>query len=124
MGRERKRALIRKQAGRGVKSMGRTGVVRYSQTKRHDPHEAAAIQFAKNVAKFLKKERQQKHFDTLTVVAEPHFLGKLKLAMSLELKKTVHEWIRKDLQKTPQSQLIKFLMPTKAKKNESIPLDW
>ncbi len=121
LGRERTRALIRKQAGMGVKSMGRTGFVRYSQTKRHDPHEEAAIQFSKEIAKFLKKQSQEKNFTSLTIVAEPHFLGKMKSSMEPSLQKMVVKWVKKDLEKTPKSQLPKFLLPNRKKVSVEIP---
>ena len=112
LGRERKRVLIRKQAGEMVKSLGR-GLVRYSENKRHDPHEEAALQFAREVANFLKSEHRQMHFRSLTVVAEPHFYGKLKDALEPKFLEHVTEWIKKDLLKTPKKELVHFLLPTK-----------
>ncbi len=109
LGRERNRALIRKQAGRGMKSVGR-GTVHYSETKRHDPHEEASIQFAKEITQYLKKENQRKKFKSLTIAAEPHFLGKIRSSMDEELQSLVTEWINKDFQKIPPSQLPKRLM--------------
>ncbi|MGE3757206.1 MAG: host attachment protein, partial [Pseudobdellovibrionaceae bacterium] len=105
LGRERNRALIRKQAGRGIKSMGRVATVYYSQTKRHDPHEEAALQFSREIAKFLEVEKQKKSVGSLTIVAEPHFLGKIKNSLSPDVKKIVVGWIKKDLQKKSQEDL-------------------
>jgi protein required for attachment to host cells len=115
LGHERNRTLIKKQAGRGVKSVGRMGSVHYSETKKHDPHEEAVLQFAREFTNFLKMERQQGNFSLLTVVAEPHFLGKIRSAMGEKEKKLVIQWIKKDLQKAPQLQLLKVLLPENKK---------
>ncbi len=112
LGRERSRALIKKEAGHGTKSIGRTGSVYYTEVKRHDPHEDAAIQFAKEIAHFLKSEYTKKKFNSLTVVAEPRFLGKIRSAMEPVVQATVIDWIKKDLQKIPQKKLAHFLLPT------------
>lgn len=111
LGTEKRRSLIKKQAGRGVKSIGHFGSVSYSLQKRHDPHEEAMIQFARELAKFLESERLKKNFESLTVAAEPHLLGKIKAEMSAALKESVSTWIKKDLQKTPQKDLVGFLLP-------------
>ncbi len=81
LGRERNRALVGKQAGHGVKSMGRAGAVRYSEPKRHEPHELAASQFARQIVQFLEEEKKKRNYESLTVIAEPHFLGKLRSEM-------------------------------------------
>ncbi len=111
LGMSKRRALIRKDAGRGVKSIGRVGFVSYSQPKRHDPHEEAIIQFAKEVSQYLESERLKKNFESLTLIAEPHFLGRIKAEMSNDLLSSVTNWIRKDLQKTPQKKIADFLLP-------------
>lgn len=119
LGTVKKRALIKKEAGRGVKSMGRVGSVSYSQPKRHDPHEEAVIQFARQISQFLESERLKKRFDSLTVVAEPHLLGKIRAELSAQLRSSVTDWIKKDLQKTPQKNLVDFLLP-KTQKSTSV----
>lgn len=111
LGTEKRRALVKKHAGRGVKSIGRIGSVSYSMPNRHDPHEQALIQFARELAQFLKSEKFKRNFESLTVVAEPHFLGKIKAEMRADLRKSVTKWIKKDLQKTPQKDLVGFLLP-------------
>lgn len=110
LGEVKKRELIRKQAGHGTKSIGRVGSVHYSETKRHDPHEEAVIQFAKMVAKFLEEEKLKKSFQSLSVIAEPHFLGKIRAELTRDLKGLVTQWIKKDLQKTPQKKLVELLL--------------
>jgi protein required for attachment to host cells len=111
LGRLRNRELIRKQAGRGTRSMGSAGSHHHSETKRHDPHEQAAIQFARELVRYLEIERQHKKFKSLTIVAEPHFLGKIKAEMGAKLTQTIESWIQKDLLKTPQNELTEFLLP-------------
>lgn len=112
LGSVKKRDLIRKEAGRGAKSVGgRLGSTHYTEGKKHDPHEEAEIQFAKEIAQFLDSERLKNSFESLTVVAEPHFLGKLKAEMSDKLQESVTDWIKKDLQKTPQNELADFILP-------------
>lgn len=101
LGSEKKSTLIKKQAGKGVKTIGNTGTIHYSNLKRLDPHEEAIIQFAKSVSKFLEEKKVKKSFDSLTIVAEPHLLGRLKSEMSNDLLSTVSSWLKKDLQKTP-----------------------
>jgi protein required for attachment to host cells len=108
IGRERKRALIRKEAGRGTKMAGR-GVVHFRTTKRSDPHEEAAIQFAAEVADYLKTERRKKSFDLLTVVAEARFLGKMKSALGEKFIRSGVDWVKKDLQKSRVKELSEAL---------------
>ncbi len=106
LGRVRSHELIKKQAGRGVKSSGRMGAVHYSETKRHDPHEEAAKEFANQISNFLDLERQKSKFKFLSLAAEPKFLGKLKAAMGKRLEESVVEWINKDLEKAPQEKIL------------------
>ena len=111
LGSVKRRDLIKKEAGQGVKSVGHVGGAHYSQPKRHDPHEEAVVQFAKQVSKFLEGERLKKNFKSLAIVAEPNLLGKLRAEMATDLKNSVTDWIKKDLQKTPKKELVNFLLP-------------
>ncbi len=125
LGREKKSALIRKQAGSGIKSNGRLGAVHYSESKRHDPHDQAALQFAREVVQFLDGERLHRNFETLTVVAEPHFLGKLKAKMKSKTEASVIDWIKKDLQKIPVNKLPEILkLKQKKRQNPKPPKIW
>ncbi len=118
LGTEKRRALIRKQAGHGVKSVGHLGSVSYSLPKRHDPHEDALDQFARKLAQFLESEKLKKNFESLTIVAAPHLLGKIKAEMRADLRASVTKWIKKDLQKTPQKALVGFLLPRVSRSTE------
>ncbi|OFZ28329.1 MAG: hypothetical protein A2622_04295 [Bdellovibrionales bacterium RIFCSPHIGHO2_01_FULL_40_29] len=119
LGGEKRRALIRKQAGQGVKSIGHIGSIHYSVPKRHDPHEDAVIQFAREITQFLEKEKLKKSFESLSIIAEPHLLGKIRTEMSDDLKTSVTHWIKKDLQKTPKNKLVGILLPKESQKTAS-----
>lgn len=108
LGRERNRALFRKQAGMGFSSQGQ-GSVRFFRNHRSNPHEEAASQFAREICKFLENGRQKKLYMTLAVFAEPHFMGKLRAHLDPKVKKRVSQWEKKDLQKTSRVELPKFL---------------
>ncbi len=112
LGNVKKRDLIKKPAGRGVKSIGHTGSINYSIPKRHDPHEDAITQFSRELARFLEGEKLKRSFDSISVIAAPHLLGKVKAEMSPALKKYVTNWIKKDLQKCPPHKLSHFLIPS------------
>ncbi len=115
LGRVRNRNLINRQAGMAIKTFGSTGAVRYLKTKEFDPHDAAATEFAQKIVKLLERSRQKKDFETLTIVAEPGFLGKIRSAMGPQLKNHVVKWVKKDLQKTPIIEIPKLLLPKKKK---------
>lgn len=83
----------------------------YSEPKRHNSHDEAATDFAKELVHHLEEEFEKHNYKTLTIVAEPHFLGKIRSAMDSKMLRLVNDWIRKDLEKTPQSQLPKHLFP-------------
>ena len=67
--------------------------------------EASAIPFAKQVVSFLDKAHTLKRFKTLTVAAEPHFLGKFREVMKPQLESLVKNWLKKDLLKIPKAEL-------------------
>ena len=110
LGQEKPRALVRKQSGRSVKSLGGAGVVRYSERKLQNPMDEVYTQFAKNIVAFLQKEQLKNNFSSLTVVAESKFLGKIRSSMKSDLKKSVKDWMKKDLQKIPRKELEGFLL--------------
>ena len=108
----RNRDMVRRQAGMGIRSAG-VGGTPYSEKQRSDPHEEAAYQFAKEIMKFLDSEKRQKNFETITIIAEPRFLGKLRSAMSKNLSRVVLEWVQKDLLKEPLKRLTQDLLSLK-----------
>jgi protein required for attachment to host cells len=57
-------------------------------------HEAES--FAKDISGFLLKALQEKRFQKLTLIAEPKFLGALRMYMDPQLKPLVGQEINKD----------------------------
>lgn len=69
------------------------------------PEEASALSFAKELANYLDKEYQAKNFQSLSIAAEPHFMGKIRESLNPRISELVLHWIKKDLQKVPMYQL-------------------
>ncbi len=110
LGTTKTRDLLHQEKGMGVKSLGHHGIAaRYAETKRRDPHEEAAEQFAKEVVVFLQKELIKKSFQDLTIVAEPHFIGKLRSVMDQKIESCVARWVRKDLRHVTRTRLADIL---------------
>jgi len=95
----RRRDLLRKQEGLSFRSSGRTGTFRSARPLRSDPLEEAASQFAREITKFLDQERKKKKFESLTIAAEPKFMGKIRAHMKAPTERRVLKWLRKDLDK-------------------------
>lgn len=102
---EKNRALSRHKPSVSVRSVGNGKSARGTSSKKIEPREEAAIQFAKQIAKELDKLRKEKRFESLTIVAEPKFLGKLRSSLSAPTTKRVVEWRGADLGKVPLTQL-------------------
>lgn len=115
LGEVKRGLLFHKQAGRGIRNVGSRGTVHYLDSLRSDPKEEAIVQFAREIAKFLDLELRRKSYKTLTIIAEPHFLGKLKPEMGDSVTESVTNWLHKDLQKTPPRKLAEFLIVDEAK---------
>lgn len=107
----RRHDLVKKTSGRGVKAAGRDFLVRFTETSRQDPLEQASLQFAKKINHFLEQERSARAYTSLSIAAEPHFLGQLRSTMRPIIMRSVRRWIRKDLQKVPVERLAFFLSP-------------
>lgn len=124
LGRVKNRELIKKNSGMGITASGGKSSLFYSEAKRQTPHDDAAKDFARQIIQYLEAEFEKHNYKTLTIVAEPHFLGKIRLTMDSKMLRLVNTWIRKDLEKTPQSQLPKHLFPkNKLVRIESVPPD-
>jgi protein required for attachment to host cells len=88
LGREKNRAMTTDKPGLAEKN----------------PHEDAAVGFAKRIARYLHVKNSQNRFDELVIAAEPKMLGRLKA----ELDKTVAakvRWWAKDLGKIPDADI-------------------
>ncbi len=68
-----------------------------------------AEKFAKKIIKILKRAHAEKKFQSLTVCAEPKFLGKLKTHSKNELSKLNIQWIAKDIEKGSTEEIFEHL---------------
>lgn len=76
----------------------------HSMTGEKDPHEESAVDFAKEVDEFLRKEMNRNQFDQLVVAAEPKMMGRLKSSMDKQLLKRT-QWVPKDFGKLKTHEL-------------------
>jgi protein required for attachment to host cells len=59
------------------------------------PHEDAAVMFAKRLSEYFRKAHATNRFDTLTIVAEPKMLGRVKSEFHKTMRSCT-EWVGKD----------------------------
>ncbi|MEK6555937.1 MAG: host attachment protein [Bdellovibrionota bacterium] len=116
LGRLRNKSLARHKPGMGLKSVGRSGAVRYSESQKTAPHEIVANDFAKRIMRSLGLSIRKGNYNTLTIVAEPHFLGKLRAGIPRALINTDIKWLKKDLNKLPDQELETALLKFKSAK--------
>ena len=109
VGKERNRDLHGKTPGVSVRSGPHGAGITHMEGEKMSPHEEAAVVFAKQIDDFLDLSRKNNHFKFLTVVAEPHFLGKIRSAMNPHVLKTVVDWIEKDLSGASERDLPEVL---------------
>ncbi len=64
-----------------------------------NPKEVEAQKFARELAGRLELRLNQRTFDELVVVADPHFLGLLRAAVSRNVERHVTAWLHKDFTK-------------------------
>ncbi len=98
LGREHNRAMTSDKPGmnRG-KSFSKSGL--HAMAKENSPHEDALQVFAKKLVEDLHHDLEEKNVKSLTLIAEPHLLGKLRLLMGRKNINGLHlKWITKDLQ--------------------------
>ncbi len=98
LGREHNRTMTTDKPGmnRG-KLFSRSGL--HAMAKENSPHEDALQVFAKKLVETLCHDANEKNVMQLTLIAEPHLLGKLRLLMEKkEIKGLDLKWINKDLQ--------------------------
>lgn len=87
-------ALKSDKPGRAFDHMGGQ---RHAMGTPVDPKEQVAIRFAKQVVEQLESDRHQGRFDSLCVVAPPHFLGLLRGHMGNGLTRAVRGEVTNDL---------------------------
>ncbi len=98
LGREHNRAMTSDKPGmnRG-KAFSGSGL--HAMAKENSPHEDALQVFAKKLVEDLYHDLGEKKVKSLTLIAEPHLLGKLRLLMEKKEIKDLHlKWLNKDLQ--------------------------
>ena len=117
LGREHNRAMTTDKPGmnRG-KVLSGSGL--HAMAKKNSPHEDALIAFAKKLVDDLFHEPEMKKVKYLTLIAEPHLLGKLKrLVRKKDTKGLDLKWIIKDFQNVSvegiSDHLKKYLPPLK-----------
>lgn len=79
--------------------------------KPQSPTERVAQEFAKKVSEFLEGSRQKSLFDDLVLIADPHFLGRLRGSFTKKLRQCVSKEIVKDLGAATASDIKNRLWP-------------
>lgn len=95
--RKKESELDSDRPGKGASSASKN--VRHSLDKHNNKHEVVAVKFSKKIAEALSKGAQEKRFDELVLVAEPHFLGLLRDQVPLRLRPLIkyevhHEYLQ------------------------------
>lgn len=75
----------------------------------HTPKEIEANRFAATIAAQLEHTHNLKQFQTLTIIAPPHFLGLLESHFSKGLKTVIHKTIAKNMVNRSKRDLEEFL---------------
>lgn len=109
LGREHNRAMTSDKPGmnRG-KSYSGSGL--HAMAKENSPHEYALQVFAKKLVNALWHDVNEKKIKRLTLIAEPHLLGKLRLLLERKEIQGLHLiWVNKDLQNSSIEDISNFL---------------
>ena len=85
-GRLRSQAINADRPGRSFES---AGAKRHAMTREVDPKKQEAIVFAQSVADHLENARRKEEVARLVLIAAPEFLGLLRDAMTVELRRLV-----------------------------------
>jgi protein required for attachment to host cells len=107
LGRAKNRELTDGKPGQaGGKFAGSSGV--HNLTGEKNPHEEAAVQFAKRMTRFFEEQLNLHRFDDLLLIAEPKMLGRLKIEMNTPLANRT-KCLAKDLGKVNPVDLKKII---------------
>ena len=87
------------------RSFDSAGQGRHAMQSGSDPHEYEQTVFANDIAKLLDRNREQKAFDQIVIVAPPKMLGALRHALDKATSQLVIGEINKDLTKLPVREL-------------------
>ncbi len=114
LGREKNKVLRTDKPGWGKAQYSRSAGI-HSMSGEKDPHEEAAVQFARTLSRFLERESEADRYDDLMIVAEPKMLGRIRSFLAPHLSERVH-WMKKDLGHLSDYQIGKKLeMPSERK---------
>jgi protein required for attachment to host cells len=94
--------------GRSVDSHG----TRHALVQEQEPAAHVAELFSKHLARLLDDGRLQRRYDQLVLVAEPHFLGILRAALSAETAALVTAAVSKDLGHVASRDIARHLSDT------------
>ncbi len=78
---------------------------RHTVGKSPDPKEQIAIAFAQHLSEVLEQGRATNRFEHLVLVADPHFLGRLRAALDAHTAKLVTGSLDKDLYEVAEREL-------------------
>jgi protein required for attachment to host cells len=107
-GRLKSKDLGTDKPGRSVDSHG----TRHALAQEQEPAAHVAEQFSKQLAGLLDDGRTQRRYGKLVLVAEPHFLGILRAALSDETTALVTAVVNKDLGHVESRDIAKHLSDT------------
>ena len=93
-GKKAEQDLVSDKSGRSFDSKGHG---RHVMSNKTSPNEQVAINFAKELAEYLEKNRQKKAYLKLLIIAAPHFLGLLRKELSKGVSEIVSLEIDKNL---------------------------
>jgi protein required for attachment to host cells/ribosome-associated translation inhibitor RaiA len=117
LGRERTRALRNDKPSVSRMGFAAGGGATHRMTGGKDPHEELAVSFSKTLGAYLKNAFQKKQFEQLVIVAEPHLMGLIKLALDKKIQASVSQWITKDLVRFSLFNVKKLFLSEKELKN-------
>lgn len=95
LGREKNKELRSDKPGWGRSQYSRSAGI-HAMTGEKNPHEEAAVQFARAISRYLEDQAQAHKFEELVIVAEPKMMGRIRTEMARHLSENT-QWMQKDL---------------------------
>lgn len=95
LGREKSKAMTTDKPGMARSRLAQPSST-HALTGEKNPHEEAAVQFARRLARFLEHEGKAGRFDKLLVVSEPKMMGRIRKTLKKDIIDNC-EWLKKDL---------------------------
>jgi protein required for attachment to host cells len=87
----------------------RVGESRHAIEPRTSPMQKAESQFAAMLVSHLKRDRDEKRYRSLVLVAPPRFLGALNAALDTGLGKAVRLRVPKNMTRSPVNEILEVL---------------